>query len=395
MPCPPGSIHSFVNFQGSLSAVFNDISNNHRVVEGAPFQINFAPRSTPLSHIENYIQEDPNNTLLYRQTTYTLASTQICQPSSTNSYSILGLQSPPSTIFPDSPYSNRPYSEVPTIIFTYISSSFNGLLSSYTNAVQNGRPLPATPSQPLIMLLIVPIYSGNSSSPNSQYLSQFSSNSIRSTYPSMKDLFKNQQSVGYPACLDFILGESTLSVPTNFYTFPTGIVLNDSTYTQFKSSFVIKPFVIEMLPVVQAYKPDGTPDIKISTNTNIPIISAPIGNTKILGYIQQYTKSPSPSNFVNPNLKPEQYQCYPFNELQNIDPESGTVMNLGEAIKVNDTQNNRVGSMLDWKTIGGLVGGIMAAIAAFLLLIIIFYLLSLIPAREIPATSVASAPSTI
>ena len=70
-------------------------------------------------------------------------------------------------------------------------------------------------------------------------------------------------------------------------------------------------------------------------------------------------------------------------------------MNLGEAIKVNDTQNNRVGSMLDWKTIGGLVGGIMAAIAAFLLLIIIFYLLSLIPAREIPATSVASTPSTI
>jgi len=210
----------------------------------------------------------------------------------------------------------------------------------------------------------------------------------------MKDLLKDQQSIGYPGCLDFILGGSALSVPTNFYTFPMGIVINDKTYQTLKPLLKIRDFTIEQLPVVQTYNPDGTPVIPDSTTTNIPITFSPTNDIK-LSYMQLYTKGPAPSSFVNPNLKPEQYQCYPFNELQNIDPDSGTVMNLGEAINVNATQNNKVGSMLDWKTIGGLVGGIVGAIAVFVLLIIIFYLLSYLQGRQIPITApVTGAPVT-
>jgi hypothetical protein len=209
----------------------------------------------------------------------------------------------------------------------------------------------------------------------------------------MKDLLKDQQSIGYPGCLDFILGGSALSVPTNFYTFPMGIVINDKTYQTLKPLLKIRDFTIEQLPVVQTYTIDGTPVITQSTTTNIPITTSPIGD-KYLPYMQLYTKGPSPSSFVNPNLKPEQYQCYPFNELQNIDPDSGTVMNLGEAINVNATQNNKVGSMVDWKTISGLVGGIIGVIAVFGLLIIIFYALSYLPNRQIPITAPVTAPVT-
>jgi len=245
------------------------------------------------------------------------------------------------------------------------------------------------------MLLIVPIYVGDEPSANARYISQFAKSGIldiQGAYPSMKDLLKGQQSFGYPGSLNFILENSVLNVFTNFYTFPMGIVINESTYNDLKPP-QFEDFTIENLAVVQSYETDGTARITQNKITDIPINNVSIGSD-LLTYIQRYTKDVTPSSFVNPNLKPDQYQCYPFNELQNIDPDSGTVMNLGEAINVNATQNNKVGSMLDWKTIGGLVGGIGGVIVAFILLVGIFWLLSWF-SRPIPVTATATATASI
>jgi len=391
------SIHSFLNFEGPLDSIFNDFSGNNRVVNGAPFKINFAPRSTPLTMIRNSIQEDPQNTLLYKNIVYTLLSAQICAPHSKGSYSILGLQGPGQMLGnSSSSYSTQPYSEVPTIIFTYINPSFTGVITSHINAIlSNTTPPKPIGETPLIMLLIVPIYVGDEPSANARYISQFAKSGIldiQGAYPSMKDLLKGQQSFGYPGSLNFILENSVLNVFTNFYTFPMGIVINESTYNDLKPP-QFEDFTIENLAVVQSYETDGTARITQNKITDIPINNVSIGSD-LLTYIQRYTKDVTPSSFVNPNLKPDQYQCYPFNELQNIDPDSGTVMNLGEAINVNATQNNKVGSMLDWKTIGGLVGGIGGVIVAFILLVGIFWLLSWF-SRPIPVTATATATASI
>jgi hypothetical protein len=384
MSCPPNSLNGFIN----LTTVPTSSDLQNIAINTYPFIHQFAPtRGTPLHIYEgtHQISEDlgSSNTILYKGNSYTLNNVQICSPgTSSTAYDIYGIQKP----------SNA------SLIFTFLNTTaYGNALQAFHNAVNGSTAIPTISALPLCILLVVPIY-GGTESPNSGYLTQLVDSSINSI--TIPQLLNNQPSMGYAACFNIRISPSdttAFGLPTNIYSFIGGITISDIHWNSIKSKLPnqsVSPFnFLNNLSVVQY---DANNALQPST-LFIPPIS--VTDERFKNNLQYYIlpiASALTSTSPNKNLTPEQYQCFPFDELQNLQDISGStyVVGLQEAINSKETANHTVGQMVSSKYIISYAIVIGSIIAAFLFVFLIFWGLSYFDPKIPEAAITASLPAT-
>ena len=386
MSCPPQSLYGFVN----LTKIPSPTDLNPIAVNTYPFIMNFAARSTPLTLPDQSLMftEDPANTIMFKGNIYTLLTSQICNPSS-GSYSIYGTQKQTKA----------------TIIYTYLSQTINQAVTNYNSAVQQAKT-PPFPNQPILIMLIVPIYTGTPSA-NSSYLRQLLPNApTEASYPTLETLFKGLTSISYSACIDIEITPNApqpFGVPTNIYNFTDGITLSEGEWVRIIGSRMITPFNLDgNTKIVQSYNEVngqwlantanmGTgivilPPINVTTDTNGAYMK------KLRYYTQPAMSSASRTTAAKTNLTPNQYQCLPFDQLKNLqtDPNGITTVTLDKIIKNNDATNGTVGYMISWQQLQVLWIPIVVIFGLFLLLWGTFFIFS----SESEALPKATAVST-
>jgi len=355
MSCPPDSLNGFAN----LSTSPNQTDLTTIGVNESPFTMNFAPRGVPLVMEGNTLMEDSANTIRIKGgDSYTLYTTTICKPTS-GSYEIYGTLQPSQA----------------TLLFTYINqSALTNAINAFNTAVNTGAT-PPTPTKVIAIILLVPIYIDTARSANSSYLTQIKDqSSIQSAkYPSLETLFANLLSIGYSGCFNCAINSRSFGVSTNVYNFIGGIKLVQADWNALAANVSIPSYLFLNIPISQSNNSDGSPNV---TNTAfspaiMPLIS--VSSDNFTHKMQYYTVPISPPIVKKSNtvLTTDQYQCYPFDELNNLQTDPATskqkVVNLGEAIKSQDTQNQTVGAMVSWDQISGFVTIILSCIGAFLL----------------------------
>jgi len=367
MSCPPQSLYGFVN----LTKLPSSTDLNPIAVNTYPFIMNFAPRSTPLTLPANsmLLTEDPANTIMFKGNIYTLSTSQICNPS-TGSYSIYGTLKQTKA----------------TIIYTYISQTINQAVTNYQSAVQQTKT-PSLSNQPLIIMLIIPIYTGTPSA-NAPYLRQLlPSTTAEASYPTLETLLKGLKSIGYSACIDIQLMPNVTTPfgsPTNIYNFMDGITLSEGDWTKIIGSRIITPYNLtgQDPKIVQSYNQDSGQWLANTTNMGTGIVILPPmtvpGATdtdsdfikKLRYYTQPAISSASRTTAAKTNLTPNQYQCLPFDQLKNLqtDPNGITTVTLDKIIKNNDATNGTVGYMISWQQLQVLWIPIVVIFGLFLLL---------------------------
>ena len=365
MSCPPQSLNGFAN----LSTIPGTSELNMIAANTYPFIMNFAPRTTPLTISGNFISEDPNNTLMYKGTQYNILSTVICKPSS-GTYEL---------------YGTAKQSQA-SLMYTFISSTLNAVASNFNDTSK-------IPSIPLIIILIVPIFQGNST-PNAPYLTQLKNPPTdTSAFMSMKGLFADLKSIGYSACIDIVLkpnARPTFGCPTSIFNFTEGITLQggiNSVMTVLPSPYALLGAGAAI--IIQSYTADGSP---VFTNlSSSPIIMPPItvtddNYTNKMRYYLLPIATPK-SSTIQRKRTPDQYQCFPFDELQNLQTDNKgmkTVGDLGEVLKTQNDQNNTVGAMLSWDQLGVFVIIILSVIGAFIVFGFLLWAISFFSDRKIP-----------
>lgn len=358
MSCPPQSLYGFLN----LTKIPSSTDLNPIAVNTYPFIMNFAARSTPLTLSDQSLMftEDPANTIMFKGNIYTLLTSQICNPSS-GSYSIYGTQKPTKA----------------TIIYTYLSQTINQAVTNYKSAVQQAKT-PSFPNQPILIMLIVPIYTGTPST-NSSYLRQLlPTTTTEASYPTLETLFKGLKSISYSACIDIEIMQNApqpFGVPTNIYNFTDGITLSEGDWVKIIGSRIITPFNLDgNTKIVQSYNDDGSPK---TTDMGTGIVIIPAMNitddafkNKLRYYTQPAISSSGTTASKKTNLTPNQYQCLPFDQLKNLqtDPNGITTVTLDKIIKNNDTINGTVGYMISWQQLQVLWIPIVVCFSIFFLL---------------------------
>jgi hypothetical protein len=354
MSCAPNSLNGFAN----LTTLPGTSDLNTIAVNTYPFIMNFAPRSTPLTIQGNTIQEDGNNTLLYKGNQYNLSTTTICKPT-TGSYELYG-----TAVKSKSKGS---------LMFTFLINTIGTTITSYSSAIQQ-KTRPKLSSTPLAIILILPVFQGDPTT-NAAYLTQIPNPPTDTNkFMSMQGLFKNLKCIGYSACIDLVVKPNTsptFGCPTQIYNFTDGIAI------QGDLNLIVKiqppPYTfISGSSIIQSYNPDGSPIFTgaSASPTILPPISIADDNfkDKMIYYLLPIA-TPKSSTAKPTNLTPEQYQCFPFDELQNLQKDNAgtkTVGRLGEVIRSQDTQNNTVGAMVSWDQIKVFVISIGSLIVAFI-----------------------------
>jgi hypothetical protein len=364
MSCPPQSLYGFVNLTKTPSS--DDL--NSIAINTYPFIMNFAARSTPLTLPDNstLLTEDAANTIMFKGNIYTLANTQICNPSS-GSYNIYGTLKPTKA----------------TLIYTYFSQTTNQAVTSYQSAIQQNTKPPFS-NQPLIILLIVPIYTGTPSA-NATYLRQLLPTiTTEATYPTLETLLKGLKSIGYSACIDLQLiqnASTPFGIPTNIYNFTDGITLSEGDWTTIIGPRIITPYNLtgQDPKIVQSYNVDNGQWLANTTNMGTGFAILPLMTVakdsdsdfiKKLRYYTQPATSSLSTTAAKTNLTPNQYQCLPFDQLKNLqtDPNGITTVTLDKIIKNNDMINGTVGYMISWQQLQALWIPIVVCFSLFFLL---------------------------
>ena len=295
MSCPSSAITGFLNF----SSVPDTTPFQQAVGPNAsPFFMAFAPRTTPISILNgtNNIQENRQNTITYKNSSYLMESAQICKPNETAfSYSIYGTN----------PLRSINKANIATLIFTFTISS----------------PDKSYPNQ---LVLIVPIYIGSETNTSGYLTQMLNPGAINASYPSLQTLFTNQPSFAYMAC---ITGNS-VAYNIMMYTFVNGIVLTEQNWAE-----------------LQKKLPNGVcPPYTPSVGLNIPFLPRkPPTDEDIINKVTFYRLDIQPATKIgyntNQNLKTTQYQCQPFDQLKNlqIEPEGVKRVSLDQIIKASDS----------------------------------------------------------
>jgi len=356
MSCPPGSLNGFAN----LTTIPGQSDLDSITINNTPFILNFAKRGVPLQMQGNSIMEDVANTIMYLGKQFTLYTTKICKPQITTTYyDLYGTQKP----------------SLANLMFTYINTR---AITSGIEEYKAGR----NQTEVISIILILPIYVGNTPSANAPYLTQIKNNTIQAVYPSLKLLFNKLKCIGYPGCFDCVLSPNnprTFGCRTYIYNFIDGITLSQADWNSLTSSMTPDLYTFIDVELITTYNGDGTPNLTTTRRSPKILESIPITDDKFKTGMNYYTVPlypPPQGTKVNTDLAPNKFQCYPFDELYNLqrgaDPSQDKIVNLGEAIKSRDTQNNTVGAMVSWDKliifvyiIIGCVGGLFVFGVAF------------------------------
>jgi len=291
-----------------------------------------------------------------------MESAQICKPNNTaSSYSIYGTKPLPAI--------NT--ANIATLIFTFTISN----------------PDASHPNQ---LLLIVPIYIGGETN-TSGYLTQIlNSTAGNNTYPSLQTLFTNQPSFAYMACINN--GRTAHNIM--MYTFVNGITLTQENWNNLQGK----------LP--NSICPPYTPSLGLT----IPFLPAkPPADETTIHQVTYYRLDIQPAAKINyntnQNLRTNQYQCQPFDQLKNLQTEPGGVkrVSLDQIIKTSDSA--MIGFTFSFNDLAAVFWPITGILLALLCLGIYFFVSSGVealpprlgtapPAASAPAPAPAPAPAT-
>ena len=305
--CPLDAVKGFVNL-----TTFPTPSRIEAVlVKGSPLIINFAPRTTPPSIVNNILDEGPSNTILYKGVQYSLLSAQITLPS--HSGYAMASQSAP---------------------VMELSLTFSGQV---------------LPSYPSVILFVIPLYVGTGDI-RASYLQQLLYSDAASTAVSLESIFtEGMSSFGYKTCIDLATegqGSATSSINMYVLYFLGGISLSQQEAVALATlispqggnppAYGLPPPLMNGLFTVSAYTFD-------SNGAMVPNVLSPQGligtqqlstaTDEFTNVFQYFTKPPAvgttPASSC-PAYTTSQYRCLPFNKFYDIsgslnDPSGGWV----------------------------------------------------------------------
>lgn len=299
--CSPTYQKGFINIAGNVSLQSLTTEDNIK-----PITASFAPRNTPPSLLNNFVDESNQNTILYNSYRYMLVSggVQICTPSH------IGLI--PQNI------GGTPELE---LILTY-----------YTT-----QTLPI--SEPKVILLVIPVFSTSSQSQHAAYIRQFIDPDENPT-ASLQTIFfenqndKSQSSIAYNTSVqltDDNKKPQACLVMRVFY-YPNGIRMTGQDFFNFKSiltqsdklqipKYSLPSLVRNNLPIATGYDTTTQAITIIASNGTMPITQmtiADIGNK--LEYFKQPMSLSGTKDFSSscPYYKTTQYKCVPFHKLSDL-----------------------------------------------------------------------------
>lgn len=306
--CPLDAVKGFVNL-----TTFPTPSRIEAVlVKGSPLIINFAPRTTPPSIVNNILDEGPSNTILYKGVQYSLLSAQITLPSHSG-YAMTSQSAP----------------------VMELSLTFSGQV---------------LPSYPSVILFVIPLYVGTGDI-RASYLQQLlNADAASSTAVSLESIFtEGMSSFGYKTCIDLATeGQGSAASSINMYVlyFLGGISLSQQEAVALATlispqggnppAYGLPPPLMNGLFTVSAYTFD-------SNGAMVPNALSPQGligtqqlstaTDEFTNVFQYFTKPPAvgttPASSC-PAYTTSQYRCLPFNKFYDIsgslnDPSGGWV----------------------------------------------------------------------
>ena len=300
MACSLNATTGFQTIQGQVdTGVLESISLNTY-----PGLISFAPRQVPPGTVGAHVDESTNNTVTIKGQVYTLYSTQLCEPTHKNGFSLPG--------------------ETKVPVLELILTCFKKLNSKFSTF-------------PNLVLLILPIYESVNQEENAGYLKQLVNSDEQAAnlqtlfYQSENDL--RAKSIQYNMCIDLVdpanySSQSSLNALILY--FPNGCTVTQQTMVGLRGKGVtdyrLPPAILESWATVMTYtvEQDGT-----KTPSNISkegyISKTPIaaGSDKFKNTFQYFTKPPMLSGKYNAATNPtqiatDQFKCFPLNEAVSV-----------------------------------------------------------------------------
>jgi hypothetical protein len=313
-----------------------------------PFSINFAPRSIPPTIMQGFMIEDAeNNTILYKGTNYQLVTIQIC---------------------------NATHKNLAAAINSY------DLVLSFINWSQSVK----------VVLVIIPIFEDSIASPNAAYFKQIKDDTV--TPVSLGTLFTTSPDTscyGYSLCLNLYnsygKGE-TKAYNTDVYYFKTGVTLaQGSAQGSFQSFFGDSnnlPHDFRFLPgwmgdwQTTKYDDNGNEIHDPEGGLSYKLLQS---SSDVQTWLTYYMQGPPASNASTcPYIPVNQYKCYPFDQLKNVDS-SGLVhpgIDLTTGIKQSSPLTDTPALDLSWESIQTFILPLIGFIVLIILLALLLWALS-------------------
>jgi hypothetical protein len=307
MACPLDATTGFLQITGPITpSQLKPIE-----VNTAPLTFQFAPRAVPPTLVGNVIEENSQNTLLYKSIRYELADVQITSPTHQGYNSIASFLGPP-------------HFEVNLTFFS------------------NQAPV----TYPSILLLVVPVYTAQE-----QYHTGYFRQLLDTDVPAMsiQSLFFDSpgdimaKSFSYQTCLDFV-GEQPQSLQARVFVFPFGASIPQQAATALEnaasaaSGGVLPPYRLEkgilggFATVLQYQVNDEGVKVPTQTSNEGFVATTPLSpvTDQFRNLLQYYTKPPTLSGSKTEEqcgLPTQDYKCVPFDPNSDL---SGNLVVMGQ-----------------------------------------------------------------
>jgi hypothetical protein len=317
MACPLDATTGFLQITGPITpSQLKPIELN-----AAPLTFQFAPRAVPPTLVGNVVEENPQNTLLYKSIRYGLADVQLTAPTHTGYNSI-------------APFLGTPAFEVNLTFFS------------------NQAPK----TYPAILLLVVPVYTAQEQY-HATYFEQLLNTDA--TAVSIQSLFFDDEkdavskSFSYQTCIDLVGPgeEPPESLSARVFVFPFGASIGQQDATNLYnaasagSGNVLPPYKLDKgligdYSTVLAYNvaADGE---KVPSDLSAEgfVAQTPLSpvTEQFAHLLQYYTKAPLLAGTKalkdeQCGLPTEDYKCVPFNPTSDL---SGNLVVLGQGQTLN------------------------------------------------------------
>jgi hypothetical protein len=352
MSCPIDATTGFLEITGQITPTqLKPIEIN-----APPLTFQFAPRAVPPTLVGNRIEENVQNTLLYKSIRYELMDVQLTAST------------------------HRGYNSISSSLGSPI---FEVNLTFFSNQ--------APKTYPSILLLVVPVYSGQEIY-HATYFQQLldtdaSAISIQSLF------FENStdtlaKSFSYQTCIDLV-GETNQSLQARVFVFPFGASLSQQLATQVytaaasNTNGVLPPYMLEKglignSSTVLRYEVNADGEkvpMQTSEDGTIANITISPVSESFANLLQFYVKPPLLAGTANASeqcgLPTQDYKCVPFDALKDL---SGNQVVLGhgqtlEQILVKQQSQQQEGWFGSGTSTGLLIAMIIIGVFPILLVI--------------------------